>query len=99
MHHFIVEVTYTASLEAIDEALVEHRAFLQTGYDAGRLLFSGPQNPRTGGVIVGRAASRADFEDFLQHDPFRRLNLADYRIIEVEPVKRQPFLESWVQGE
>ena len=71
MLHFIIEITYTATLPEIDRVLPAHRAFLQTGYDCGLLLLSGPQNPRTGGVLVARAASRAELEAFLRDDPYQ----------------------------
>lgn len=39
---FVLLVTYTAPLERIDSVLAQHRNFLQTGYDKGFLLASGP---------------------------------------------------------
>jgi uncharacterized protein YciI len=55
MKHFLIEITYLVSAEQLGDVVAEHRAFLQTGYDRGWLLFSGPLVPRTGGVVVGRA--------------------------------------------
>ena len=95
MLHFAIEITYTAALPEIDRVLPAHRAFLQTGYDRGLLLMSGPQNPRTGGVLIARAPSRAELEAFLRNDPYQVQGLATYRFIEFNPVKRQPLLESW----
>jgi uncharacterized protein YciI len=99
MLHFLVEITYTAPLDAIDHALPAHRAFLQRGYDAGLLLMSGPQNPRSGGVIIARAPTREALAAFFADDPYRRAKLADYRIVEFAPVKRQPFLNDWCSAE
>ncbi len=98
MIHFVVEVTYTAPLEQIDQLLAAHRVFLQTGYDRGLLLMSGPQNPRIGGFIIARAASRDDVVSFFRADPFQQENAATYRFTEFNPVKRQPALESWCSG-
>ena len=98
MIHFVVEVTYTAPLERIDQLLAAHRAFLQTGYDRGLLLMSGPQNPRTGGFIIARAPSRDDVESFFRADPFHQEKAATYRFTEFNPVKRQPALEAWCSG-
>ncbi len=98
MLHFIIEITYTAALPEIERALPAHRAFLQAGYDRGLLLMSGPQTPRTGGVLVARAASRAELEAFLHDDPYQTGGLAGYRLIEFTPVKRQPLVEGWVDG-
>ena len=95
MLHFVVEVTYTAPLEQIDRLLAGHRAFLQTGYDRGLLLMSGPQTPRVGGFIVARAASRDDLVSFFRADPFQQEKAATYKFTEFNPVKRQPALETW----
>ncbi|MCE9599591.1 MAG: YciI family protein [Spirochaetia bacterium] len=96
MKHFLMELTYTAAIEQIDAAVVEHRAFLQKGFDAGMLLMSGPQNPRTGGVILGRAESLEIIRDFMLQDPFNVKSLATYRFVEFSPVKMQPFMKDWI---
>ena len=95
---FVVEVTYRIPADQLGETLAEHRAFLQTGYDQGWLLLSGPQVPRTGGVIIARAPSRAGLEEFFARDPYRQKQLADYRFVEFEPVKRAPLMEEWVSA-
>lgn len=95
MKHFIVEITYTAPIAKIDELLVAHREFLSKGYMEEMLLMSGPQNPRTGGIIVARAASREDIEAFFARDPFKTANAAEYRYVEFTPVKHQQFLSMW----
>lgn len=98
MKHFLVEITYTASLAKIDAVLSEHRTFLQEGYDKGILLCSGPRKPRTGGVILARAVDLADVEAYFAKDPFVMHSLAEYRYHEFEPVKYQPWLTSWING-
>lgn len=95
MPHYIVEITYSAALSRIDEAQPAHRAHLQTGYDSGLLLGSGPQIPRQGGILIARAPSRAEFEAFIAQDPYRLQGLADYRLIEFQPVKHQPWAAGW----
>ncbi len=95
MKHFLVEITYTAALPAIDEALGAHREFLQIGYDRGLLLMSGPMTPRIGGVVIARGESTQIVEDFFRDDPFRVRGLASYRIVEFTPVKHQPQIADW----
>lgn len=95
---FLVEITYLVPAEQLGDTVAEHRAFLSTGYDKGWLLLSGPQVPRTGGLLVGRAPSREALDDFLSNDPYRVKGMASYRVVEFEPVKRQPFLEAWIEG-
>ncbi|HSI84774.1 MAG: YciI family protein [Candidatus Methylacidiphilales bacterium] len=98
MKHFLVELSYTVPFEKVAEVVAEHRTFLQRGYDAELLLFSGPQNPRTGGIIIARAPSRNQLAEFLAEDPFQRENVASYRIVEFEAVKSQPFMKPWIEG-
>jgi uncharacterized damage-inducible protein DinB/uncharacterized protein YciI len=95
---FLIETTYTAPIERIDALLVEHRAHLEQGFRSGLLLASGPMEPRTGGIILARARERAELEAFLERDPFRRENVARYRIVEFNPVKRQDLLAGWIAG-
>ena len=56
MKHFLVDIDYLVPVEELAEILPRHRAFLQTGYDKGILLCSGPKEPRTGGLAVAAGA-------------------------------------------
>jgi len=96
MKHYLVEVTFSAPLEQIQPIVEAHRAFLQTGFDKGWLLMSGPMEPRTGGFIIGRAPSLEELQDFFSNDPYLLGSLADYRFVEFVPVKHQPFIAEWV---
>ena len=98
MLHFVVEITFTAEFARIEPVVPDHRSFLQSGYDRGWLLMSGPQNPRTGGMVIARAPSRTELEAFFRSDPYATAGVASYRFTEFNPVKRQGFLESWVTG-
>jgi len=98
MKFFIVEITYTAPLSEIDRALAAHRQFLQTGYDQNRLLLSGPQTPRVGGIIIARGQSLEELQAFFTSDPYQIASLATYRYIEFSPVKHQPAVSDWVRA-
>lgn len=91
---FLVLVTYKKSLDEIDRYLDDHRAFLDDGYNNNYFVVSGPKNPRTGGVIISQLSSREKLEKFLERDPFLTHNIADYQVIEFDPVKyHQDFSE------
>ena len=96
--HFVIESTYLAGLERIDEKLKEHRAHLETGFRSGMLLASGPMVPRTGGMILARAKDRAELEAFFARDPFALAGISKYRIVEFEPVKQAPLFTGWALG-
>ena len=49
---FIISLTYTQSLEAIDQHLEAHVAFLKEQYAKGLFIASGRKVPRSGGVIL-----------------------------------------------
>ncbi|MEO8398330.1 MAG: YciI family protein [Ignavibacteriaceae bacterium] len=99
MKHFIIKINYTAPIEKIDKTLAEHRNFLQIGYDIGFLLCSGPQNPRTGGIVIARADSKEELELLFKKDPYQINSLAEYEFIEFNPVKHQDFLKDWINKE
>ncbi len=98
MKHFIILSNYLVPFEQLGDNIADHRAFLQTGYDKGLLLCSGPQATKTGGAIIARAASLEALKEFMAADPYQQRNLARYQFIEFDPVKRQPFLEEWIKG-
>ncbi|MFI4981158.1 MAG: YciI family protein [Nevskiales bacterium] len=95
MPHYIVEITCRVPLSRIKQTVTAHRVHLQTGYDRGLLLASGPQNPRQGGILIARAASQAELEAFIAQDPCRVDELADYRLIEFLPVMHQSWAGEW----
>lgn len=85
---FVVDLTYIADLSKIDALLEPHRTFLKSGYDRGVFLASGPKEPRTGGVILARANTRAELEKLIDQDPFKQEGVAEYRITEFNPVMK-----------
>jgi uncharacterized protein YciI len=98
MKHFIVDIQYLVPVDQLADILPAHRAFLQTGYENGLLLLSGPKEPRTGGLLVARSESLDALREFFSHDPYHLNNLALHTFTEFNPVLRQSWLEDWVNG-
>lgn len=48
---------------------------------------SGPQVPRTGGVILARGVTREELEQILTEDPFYQASVVTYQIITFVPNK------------
>lgn len=92
---FVILVSYKKPLAEVEIYLADHRAFLDRHYAEGELLCSGPQKPRTGGVIISRAATRAEAEAFTREDPFCQHDIADYTIVEFEATKYLPGFEKF----
>ncbi|MDX1958599.1 MAG: YciI family protein [Leptospiraceae bacterium] len=95
MKHFIVKLHYIKSIEEIDNLLIEHREFLDTGYQKKILLTSGPQNPRDGGILIARSTTLEKLKDFCAQDPFLIHGCAEYTYTEFIPVKYQSEFSNW----
>ena len=93
---FVILSTYVKSLEEVDRYLSQHRAFLADGYQKNYFLASGPQNPREGGVILSPLKNKQDLIDIMAEDPFHLQGIAEYQIIEFEPVLHHPCLNAVV---
>lgn len=85
---FVIELTYTAALSAIDAAMKPHVAWLDRHYAAGTFIASGRKVPRDGGVILAIASDRAALEAILREDPFVAGGLAEFRLIEFRTSQR-----------
>ena len=94
--YFMIEITYLIPAEQMVEITTKHRAFLKDGYECGWLLISGPQVPRTGGLVVGRAPSLEAIQGLFSNDPYQVEKVATYRFVEFNPIFRQAFLEDWI---
>ncbi|MCB5163999.1 YciI family protein [Streptomyces bambusae] len=91
---FVMELTYTAPIEAIEEELDAHVAWLDRHYAAGVFLASGRKVPREGGVILAGGVSRAEVERIAEEDPFAAAGLCTYRITEFIATKTSADLSA-----
>jgi uncharacterized protein YciI len=89
---YVVTLTYTASLERIDDALPAHRDYLDTHFAAGHFVAAGPRMPRDGGVILASSMERARLDAILAADPFAVQGLADYAVTEFKATRLAPGL-------
>src|SRR5262245_392085 len=87
---FVIELTYTAPLSAIDAHMATHVSFLKKYYASGHFLVSGRKIPRDGGIIIATARDRDDIERIVREDPFHAHRLADFRIIQFRASQRAP---------
>ncbi|AXA91687.1 YciI family protein [Massilia sp. YMA4] len=94
---FVITLTYEKPTEEIDALLAAHRAFLREQYDNGVFLMSGRMVPRTGGIIIATADSRADIEAILELDPFKQAGAASYQITEFVPTMTADILAAFRQ--
>jgi uncharacterized protein YciI len=99
MKHFLLEGQHLVPFEQRSpELIAEHRRFLQRGYDKGRFLLSGPFVPPNGGILVARAESIDELQEFLADEPFCKAKVMRFsRITEFDPVQHQPILKAWFE--
>jgi uncharacterized protein YciI len=90
---FVVLIRYLKPLPEIEKVTDAHRSFLDRYYQSGHLLASGPQVPRSGGVILAKASGREELVKIFAEDPFVKQGLAEYQFIEFVPVKKAPGTE------
>ncbi|CAN7467385.1 YciI family protein [Pseudoduganella sp. LjRoot289] len=95
---FIIALTYLKPAEEIDKLLAAHREYLREQYDNGMFLMSGRMVPRTGGIIIATADSRADIEAVIELDPFNEAGAASYAITEFVPTMTADILSAFKQG-
>ncbi|MFF5700960.1 YciI family protein [Streptomyces sp. NPDC012794] len=79
---FVMELTYTAPVEAVEARMDAHVAWLDGHYASGVFLASGRKVPRDGGMILARGVSRAEIEKIASEDPFAVAGVCAYRITE-----------------
>ena len=99
MKHFILEGEHLAPFASFAHLQPLHHAFLQSGYDHGHFLFSGPQIPPHGGFLAARAESWEVLEELLAEEPFVKAGKMHFkRVLQYDPVQHQALLKPWFAG-
>ncbi len=90
---FIINITYKTDLKTVDSFLNQHIDFLNEQYQLGHFIASGRKVPRTGGIILSNIQNKAQLEEIILKDPFKKEELATYEIIEFVPSKTSEELK------
>ena len=98
MQTYLVELNFLKPFSSFGDVVPQHRAFLQTGYDNGLLLMSGPRDDKTGGIVVARAPDLPTLQSFFEQDPYKLNGLAEHRFVGFTAAKRSPLVEDWISG-
>ncbi|MDI3385397.1 YciI family protein [Streptomyces sp. B-S-A8] len=94
---FVLELTYTAPIEAVDTHLDAHVAWLDRHLADGVFIAAGRKNPRDGGVIIAVGEDRAAVEKIAAADPFSTAGVCEYRVTEFIATKTAPELAPFRQ--
>lgn len=84
---FIFKVNYKKSISEVERFLAAHRDYLDVNFNAGKLVATGPQEPRTGGIIISNVATREEADSLIKGDPFYINDIADYEVIQFHATK------------
>lgn len=96
MNLYVILITYTVSVDEINKVVDSHREYLKQWYLSGNLLASGPREPKVGGIIIGRFDSLESAIDFTKCDPYRKNGVANYEVLEFNPVLHSEVLNNFI---
>lgn len=94
---FIFKLTYKRPLAEVEKYLQEHRDFLDRYYKTGKMVASGPREPRVGGVILCNAKDIDEATKIYQSDPFFIHDIAVYELTQFHVTKhnQENFAAGW----
>jgi len=85
---FIANLKYKKSMEEVNKVLEAHLEYLDKYFEKGKFICTGKKSfPELGGVILFDSNNLEEAEKILYEDPFYIEEIADYEIIEFQPVK------------
>jgi len=83
---FIINLTFTATPEALAETRPKHIAYLKPFYEQGIFHIGGRKADGSGGLILTNNMNEKVLHAIMEEDPFIKSNNATYRVTEFTPV-------------
>lgn len=93
---FIINLNYIVPLEELDAHMAAHVKYLRKYYKKNIFVASGRKVPRTGGIILALASSKAIIEKLIKEDPFYKHELAEFTITEFLTSQYHPDLKEFL---
>lgn len=90
---YILLLTYTAPLDAVDAELEAHKAWVGEHFATGAFVLAGRRVPRSGGFILATGIGREELDRIIAADPFVTAGVAVYDVYEVAPTKAADALK------
>lgn len=94
---FIILINYTKPIEEVNAVVAEHRMYLDTLYEADKLICSGRRASLTGGVLLSHAKTREEIDTIIKNDPYNLKGVANYEVIEFNPGKYDEKFKAFVE--
>jgi uncharacterized protein YciI len=95
---FLMLLKYIKPLDEVERLMPEHKAFLDRFYREGKLVCSGPREPRTGGVIMADVDSEVEAMKIVVEDPFFAEKVAHYELIRFNVTRSDPRFAAFAEG-
>lgn len=90
---FLIKLTYKTSLEHLDRYKPKHRQLIKQYMEQGLIVLAGPEEPRTGGMILFDGSQKQAWQ-LIKQDPFYIHDLAEYHIIEWHCYDQSKFAQA-----
>lgn len=85
---FIANLKYKKSIKEVNKVLEAHLEYLDKYFEKRKFICTGKKSfPELGGVILFDSNNLEEAKKILYEDPFYIEEIADYEIIEFQPVK------------
>jgi uncharacterized protein YciI len=81
----------------VDALLPSHKEFIRRGIAANLVLCAGPKKSGNGGIVIVKANTRAELEDYISTDPYFQKGILHVDITEFMPFDYPEYLDAWVK--
>lgn len=89
---------YVKPIDEVDRLMPGHRDFLDRFHRAGKLVLSGPREPRTGEVLLADVESEVEAMKIVVEDPFFSEKVAHYEVVGFTVTRGDPRFAALVEG-
>jgi uncharacterized protein YciI len=86
----LILIRYVKPIEEVEALTPQHRAFMDELVREGKLIVSGPREPRTGGVLLTTFETEVEAMKRLVDDPFFEHGVAEYEAIRFRASRHDP---------
>ena len=86
----LILLRYVKPIEDVEAHTPAHRAYLDVLQKEGKIIFSGPREPRVGGVILTTLDNEVEATKMICDDPFFEQGIAEYDVIRFNPIRSDP---------
>jgi uncharacterized protein YciI len=95
----LILLRYVKPIEEVDALAADHGAFLDRLMRDGKLVASGPRDPRTGGVLITTFETEVEAMKRMVDDPFFEHGVAEYEAIRFKPTRHDPRFAAFLSAE